>query len=102
MALLCLSDTVQKDWKRQYGDVLVGVTTTSLYPSIIMSLNIGKETLIGRVLIPDEKVVVEGKEIFNNRYGLNDLKVMEREALLAENLNKQMKFRAMPRQIYVI
>jgi hypothetical protein len=31
LALLCLSDTVQKDWKRQYGDVLVGVTTTSLY-----------------------------------------------------------------------
>ena len=29
-------------------------------------------------------------------------KVMEREALIAENLNKQMNFRAMPRQIYVI
>jgi hypothetical protein len=29
-------------------------------------------------------------------------KVMEREALIAENLNKQMKFRAMPRQIYSI
>ena len=29
-------------------------------------------------------------------------KVMEREAQIAENLNKQMKFRAMPRQIYVI
>jgi hypothetical protein len=29
-------------------------------------------------------------------------KVMEREALLAENLNKSLKFRAMPRQIYVI
>ena len=29
-------------------------------------------------------------------------KVMEREALLAENLNKQLKFRAMPRGIYVI
>jgi len=27
---------------------------------------------------------------------------MEREALIAENLNKQMKFRAFPRQIYVI
>jgi hypothetical protein len=27
---------------------------------------------------------------------------MEREALLAENLNKQLKYRAMPRQIYVI
>ena len=31
LALLCLSDTVQNDWKRQYKDVLVGVTTTSLY-----------------------------------------------------------------------
>ena len=29
-------------------------------------------------------------------------KIMEREALIAENLNKQLKFRAMPRQIYVI
>jgi hypothetical protein len=29
-------------------------------------------------------------------------KVMEREALIAENLNKTLKFRAMPRQIYVI
>lgn len=29
-------------------------------------------------------------------------KIMEREALLAENLNKQLKFRAFPRQIYVI
>ena len=49
---------------------------TSLYPSIIMSLNIGKETLIGRIMMPDEKVVVEGKEIFNCRCGLNDLKKM--------------------------
>jgi hypothetical protein len=31
LALMCLSDTVQKDWNRQYGDTLVGVTTTSLY-----------------------------------------------------------------------
>jgi len=36
---------------------------TSLYPSIIMSLNIGKETLVGRIVMPDEKIVVEGKEI---------------------------------------
>lgn len=33
MALLIISDQVQKDWKRLYGDVLVGVTTTSLYGS---------------------------------------------------------------------
>jgi len=31
LALLCLADTVQKDWKVRYGDTLVGVTTTSLY-----------------------------------------------------------------------
>jgi hypothetical protein len=31
LALLCLCDTVQKDWKERYGDTLVGVTTTSLY-----------------------------------------------------------------------
>jgi len=31
LALLCLSDTVEKDWKARYGDTLVGVTTTSLY-----------------------------------------------------------------------
>jgi hypothetical protein len=31
LALLCLADTVQKDWKERYGDTLVGVTTTSLY-----------------------------------------------------------------------
>jgi hypothetical protein len=31
LALLCLSDKVQNDWKAKYGDVLVGVTTTSLY-----------------------------------------------------------------------
>ena len=52
---------------------------TSLYPSIIMSLNIGKETLVGQIMMPDEKVVVEGKEIFNCRYGLNDLKRMDLE-----------------------
>jgi len=31
MALLCLSDTVEKTWEDQYTDKLVGVTTTSLY-----------------------------------------------------------------------
>jgi len=29
-------------------------------------------------------------------------KVMEREALMSENLNKQLKFRAFPRPLYVI
>ena len=55
---------------------------TSLYPSIIMSLNIGKETLVGRIMIPDEKVTVEGKEIFDCRYALNDLKQMDQDLVL--------------------
>ena len=33
LALLCLSDDVQQEWKRRYGQTLVGVTTTSLYGS---------------------------------------------------------------------
>jgi hypothetical protein len=45
----------------------------------------------------EELIGVEGKLT-----RLRPDKVMEREALLAENLNKQLKFRAMPRQIYVI
>ena len=41
---------------------------TSLYPSIIMSLNIGKETLKGRIIDADDR---------NNRLGLNDLKARD-------------------------
>lgn len=37
---------------------------TSLYPSIIMSINIGKETYMGRIIDEDDR---------NNRLGLNDL-----------------------------
>ena len=33
LALLCLSDTVQNDWKKRYKQILVGMTTTSLYGS---------------------------------------------------------------------
>ena len=41
---------------------------TSLYPSIIMSLNIGKETYIGRIIdVYNDR---------NNRLGLNDLESM--------------------------
>lgn len=31
LALMCLTDEVQYQWEKQYKDVLVGVTTTSLY-----------------------------------------------------------------------
>jgi DNA polymerase elongation subunit (family B) len=50
---------------------------TSLYPSIIISLNIGKETYTGRILDADDR---------NNRLGLNDLKQKNPdELILLEN-----------------
>ncbi len=50
---------------------------TSLYPSIIMSINIGKETFVGRIIDADDR---------NNRLGLNDLKERDsKDLLLVEN-----------------
>jgi len=50
---------------------------TSLYPSIIMTVNIGKETLVARIIDADDR---------NNRLGLNDLKEKDpNEELLLEN-----------------
>ena len=54
---------------------------TSLYPSIIMTINIGKETLVGRIIDADDR---------NNRLGLNDLKAMDPETeLLVENAKRK-------------
>ena len=54
---------------------------TSLYPSIIMSLNIGRETFKGRIIDADDR---------NNRLGLNDLKERDfEEELLVENAKGQ-------------
>ena len=50
---------------------------TSLYPSIIMTINIGKETMVGRIIDADDR---------NNRLGLNDLKSRDyAEELIVEN-----------------
>ena len=54
---------------------------TSLYPSIIMSINIGKETFVGRIIDADDR---------NNRLGLNDLKERDPfEELLVENSKRK-------------
>ena len=53
---------------------------TSLYPSIIMTINIGKETMVGRIIDADDR---------NNRLGLNDLKTRDQdEELLVENTKR--------------
>jgi len=58
---------------------------TSLYPSIIMSLNIGKETYVGRVMdLFDDR---------NNRLGLNDLKAMDpNKKLCVENPQRKQTY----------
>ena len=57
---------------------------TSLYPSIIMSLNIGKETFIARIIDNDDR---------NNRLGLNDLKTKNpNEELLIENPQRKQTY----------
>ena len=53
---------------------------TSLYPSIIMTINIGKETMVGRIIDADDR---------NNRLGLNDLKRRDpNEELIVENIKR--------------
>tara|TARA_B110000444_G_scaffold205128_1_gene198250 strand:+ start:1 stop:1377 length:1377 start_codon:yes stop_codon:yes gene_type:complete len=53
---------------------------TSLYPSIIMTINIGKETMVGRIIDADDR---------NNRLGLNDLlKRDQNEELIVENVKR--------------
>ena len=56
---------------------------TSLYPSIIMSLNIGRETLVGRLVTTDDR---------DNRLALNDLKKMDpKDEFEVENLQRRKK-----------
>ena len=57
---------------------------TSLYPSIIMSLNIGKETLMARIVDADDR---------NSRLGLNDLKERDGDdELLIENPKRKQTY----------
>ena len=54
---------------------------TSLYPSIIMTINIGKETMVGRILDADDR---------NNRLGLNDLQSKDpNEEVIIENTKRK-------------
>ena len=54
---------------------------TSLYPSIIMTINIGKETMVGRIIDADDR---------NNRLGLNDLLAKNPEdELTIENVKRK-------------
>ena len=74
---------------------------TSLYPCIIMSLNIGKETMVGRIIcnnLPENlrfKPYMDAetdlpKPDRNNRLGLNDLKLKDpEESLTIENAKGQ-------------
>ena len=56
---------------------------TSLYPSIMMSINIGRETLVGRIVTHNDR---------DNRLALNDLKKMDpKDEFEVENLKRSKK-----------
>lgn len=56
---------------------------TSLYPSIMMSINIGRETLVGRIVTHNDR---------DNRLALNDLKRMNpKDEFEVENLKRNKK-----------
>ena len=55
---------------------------TSLYPSIIMTINIGRETYVGRIIDADDR---------NNRLGLNDLKEMDPKSKVLFESSKNMQ-----------
>ena len=62
-------------------DYLFDLDLTSLYPSIIMTVNIGKETYVGRIIDADDR---------NNRLGYNDLKCMDyADEMVIENKKRQ-------------
>jgi|TARA_R110001592_G_scaffold60699_1_gene184749 DNA polymerase elongation subunit (family B) len=67
---------------------------TSLYPSIIMTINIGKETMVGRIIDSDDR---------NNRLGLNDLKRRDpEEELIVENAKRSRTKVNVGRLIYMV
>lgn len=67
---------------------------TSLYPSIIMTINIGKETFMGRIVDADDR---------NNRLGLSDLKAMDpNHELLLENPQRKQTMITVSKLIGVI
>ena len=68
---------------------------TSLYPSIIMTINIGKETLVARIIDEDDR---------NNRLGLNDLKEMDpnKELYIEDYTSKKRSYQKVSRIISII
>ena len=68
---------------------------TSLYPSIIMTINIGKETLVARIIDEDDR---------NNRLGLNDLKEMDpnKELYIEDYTSKKRSYQKASKIINII
>ena len=101
-------------------DKLVAVTEKDRFPGIFLDAEIKVPTdaeiskkirdFTSKVKDAIDLVATEAKdekamlweELKARLERLRPEKMMEKEALTAENLNKAMKFRAMPRQIYVI
>ena len=77
LALLCLSDQVQKDWETRFGDKLVTVETTSLFGEKDQTqydglkpfwINLGEKTSGRTVIKPSNKLYFEMQKWLKRRY----------------------------------
>ncbi len=87
-------------WHHQFDDLIVLKNNQGTEETRVRHMDyaaLATEAKDEKTKLIDELIGAEGRLT-----RLKPEKVMEREALLAENLNKIKKFTAMPRQIYVI
>jgi len=94
IASLATSSTVREDWEAHYGDVLVGVTTTSLYGKNSMYCGIPHWKVLGESagkisIKPDDDVY---------RVWLNDIRVNDRELYNKCILNTNGTVKSGPKQ----
>ena len=89
IAYLSQSSTIQKDWKERYGDILVGLTTTSLYGSFSSYNGVPNWKKCG---LTSGKIILNPSKVIY-KYWLQWLKENHREdynkSFLTENNNIQ-------------
>jgi hypothetical protein len=100
LALLCISDEVQKDWKTRYGDTLVTVETTSLYGEKDQTqydglkpfwINLGEKTSGQTVIKPSDDLYHEIKRWMKRRYPQVFFRHMREKNINGQNAVRETK-----------
>jgi len=100
LALLCISEQVQKDWKTRYGDTLVTVETTSLYGEKDQTqydglkpfwINLGEKTSGQTVIKPSDDLYHEIKRWMKRRYPQVFFRHMREKNINGQNAVRETK-----------